>query len=105
MAAVLKLYVRSRLLLGRVCLHVVNDPWQATKYLCMSVFVEFIVLFMFPQPAAWIPPWTPAAVVWTAPPPICKTKHRGGSVTAKPGVPWGQRDRLMVLLFRLYSHL
>ena len=30
-------------------LHVVNDHWQATKYLCMSVFVEFIVLYMFLQ--------------------------------------------------------
>lgn len=36
------------------------------------------------KPAAWPPPSTPAALVWTAPPPICSTEQRGGSVSPRP---------------------
>lgn len=45
------------------------------------------VIVCVSQPAAWILLWTPAAGVWTAPPPICNTEHRGGSATAGPGPP------------------
>lgn len=46
-----------------------------------------VLLFVVPKPAAGTPPWTPAALVWTAPPPICNTQQRGGSVTTRPGPP------------------
>lgn len=51
----------------------------------MSVLAEHISLFMCSQPAAGIPLWTPAALAWTAPPPICNTEHRGGSFSVGPG--------------------
>lgn len=60
------------------------------SYLCLSACSKCFVMIVFAKhiygskPAAWPPPSTPAALVWTAPLPICSTEQRGGSVSSGP---------------------
>lgn len=60
----------------------VKDPSLVLLCTSVCVCVQCVSLIVVPKPAAGTPPWTPAALVWIAPPPICNTEHRGGSLTA-----------------------
>lgn len=51
----------------------------------------YYTVYVF-QPAEGIPPWTPTALAWIPPPPICNTEHRGGSVIARAGLLWATRQ-------------